>query len=276
MRRPLPLGAICFAEFEEGYPAFVELAASLDLSWIEFKFEPPARQGPGSADWGRIKTLLESRGIRAAVHLPFDGLNIADLDDARLDDSMAEQLEGLRFAAAIGADRVTAHSGFLPAERYSKEGWAESRRRCVASLGRMADEAAGLGITLCLENGNAYSRSRIKHALAPTHMRALREELGGRLGFTVDFGHGTYFSSDPSCLVVDLDPRLVLSSHLHDNSGRADEHRPLGTGVLRLESLIRSYLAGGWLFPLNLEHKSVADLKASVAHFDQILGRMET
>jgi sugar phosphate isomerase/epimerase len=274
MTRPLPLGAICFAEYEEGFADFVELAASRGLSWIEFKYEPPAREAPGSKDAARIAAALERHGIGASVHLPFDELNIADLDDALLEESVRLQLEGLRFAASIGARRATIHSGSLPAGSYTPEAFAESRRRCLSSIGRVLAAAEGSGIALCLENGNAYTRSALKHAVAPCHMRAIREKLGGRIGYTLDLGHGTYFSRDPSYLVEELGPELVLLSHLHDNSGTADEHRPLGKGVLELEKLVARYLAGGWKFPLSLEHKSVADLMASVDRFDEVLGRM--
>lgn len=274
MNRPLPLGAICFSEFEEGFLDFVDIAASRKLEWIEFKFEPPAREARASRDSARLKAALQEHGIRAAVHLPFDGLNIADLDDAAREASLALQLEGLRFAAAIGADRATAHSGSLPAQDYSKGAFAESKRRCLAALSTMADTAQESGISLCLENGNAYSRSELKHAVAPTHMLELRESLGGRIRFTVDFGHGTYFSRDPAYLIDELGPDLVLLSHLHDNAGREDSHSPLGTGVLDLESLIARYLAGGWRFPLNLEHKNVPDLMASVDRFDETLARL--
>lgn len=274
MIRPLPLGAICFAEFEAGFADFVELAASRGLSWVEFKYEPPAREAAGSKDAGRIAALLERRGIKAAVHLPFDDLNIADLDDAMRDASVEIHLEALRFAASIGATRATVHSGSLPSRDYSPEAFAESRRRCIASLRRILEVADESRIALCLENGNGFTRSALKHAVAPAHLRSIREELGGRIGFTIDFGHGTYFSRDPSYLVEELGPDLVLLSHLHDNSGRADEHRPLGTGVLRLERLISRYLAEGWKFPLNLEHKNVPDLMASIDRFDEALARL--
>ncbi len=274
MHRPLPLGAVCFSEYAEGYESFVELAASRELSWIEFKYEPPAREAAGSRDPGRVAAALARRGISASVHLPFDELNIADLDDGMLEDSLRLQLEGLRFAAAIGARRATIHSGSLPAKDYSPAAFAESKRRCLASLGRALELAESLGITLCLETGNGYTRSALKHAVAPCHMREIREKLGGRIGFTLDLGHGTYFSRDPSYLVEELGPELVLLAHLHDNSGRADEHRPLGTGVLRLDRLIAAYLAGGWSFPLSLEHKNVPDLMASVERFDAELARM--
>lgn len=274
MKRPLPLGAICFAEFEAGYADFVELAASRGLDWIEFKYEPPAREAPGSKDSARISAALGRYGIQAAVHLPFDELNIADLDDAAMEDSVRLQLEGLRFAASIGAKRATIHSGSLPSRDYSPEAFAESRRRCIASLGRALAAAEESGIALCLENGNGYTRSALKHAVAPCHMRFLREKLGGRINFTIDFGHGIYFARDPSFIVEELGPELVLLSHLHDNSGTADEHRPLGAGILELEKLIARHIAGNWKFPLNLEHKNVSDLMASVDRFDEALARM--
>ncbi len=274
MTRPLPLGAICFAEYEEGFDRFVELAASRDLSWIEFKYEPPAREAAGSKDPARIAAALARHGITPAVHLPFDELNIASLDDEELERSVELQIEGIRFAAAIGARRATVHSGSLPSAEYTPRAFAESRRRCVASLGRVLEAAEASGVALCLENGNGYTRSALKHAVAPCHMRAIRERLGGRINFTLDFGHGTYFARDAAYLIDELGPELVLLSHLHDNSGQADEHLPLGQGVLDLESLIRRYLAGGWKFPLSLEHKSVAHLMASVDRFDETLRRM--
>lgn len=275
MSRSVPLGAICFAEYEEGFLDFVELAASRGLVSVEFKYEEPARSAPGSRDPEKLSALMRRHGIAAAVHLPFDGLNIADLDDGMLELSRQRELEGIAFAASIGATRATIHSGSLRSVDYSPAAFAESRRRCLGSLALVLDAAEEAGVSLCLENGNGFGRASLMHAVSPGQMLAIREELGGRLGFTLDFGHATFFGRDPSYLVEELGSALVLLSHLHDNSGLADQHRPLGTGVLDLEKLLRRYIAGGWSFPLHIEHKRVGDLEASIERFDETLARLD-
>lgn len=274
MSRLLPLGAVCFAEFEGSYLDFLQIAAQHRLAWVEFKHEPPLSERVGSRDTGAITRLADKLDIRLAVHVRFEGLNIASLDSRLRQDSLEAAVQSLAFARAIGADRMTVHSGELPAAQYSPEALTESWRNSVESLLHLASLAEGTGITLCVENSNGFARSKMKHTVAPFQLKRMRRQLQQRVAYTIDVGHAMFLGTDPTCLVKELGADTVGLCHLHDNGGERDEHGALGTGVLQLEKILRCYLAEGWRFPLNIEVKNLPDLVESVDNLNAILSAL--
>ncbi|NOY09248.1 MAG: sugar phosphate isomerase/epimerase [Spirochaetes bacterium] len=271
----LKLGAICFAEYEGDYPGFLELAHKNGLCWIEYKYENPVSARENSTKTDKIKERAEEYGIGLSVHTRFSGFNIGSLDDAERDESIQVIEESLRFANEVGAKYATVHAGFLPVEKYSEENLNESFSRSINGIKRLLRISDRFGITLCIENGNGFTKSRIKHAVIPSSLKRIRKELGNRIFFTIDFGHGLFFGSDPSYLVNELGPENVKLSHLHDNMGFKDTHQPLGTGIIRVENLFTNYIEGKWEFPLSLEHKNTEDLLESIEYAKSIAGKME-
>ncbi len=270
----LKLGAICFAEYEGNYLDFLELAHANGLCWIEYKYENPVSAREDSAKTDLIKQRAKNYGIGLSVHTRFSGFNIGSLDDNERDESLQVIEESLRFANEIGAKYATVHAGFLPIEQYSEENLTESFNRSISGIKRLLRTSDKFGITLCIENGNGFTKNKIKHAVIPSSLKRIREALDNRIFFTIDFGHGLFFGTDPSYLVDELDPQNVKLSHLHDNMGIKDTHQPLGTGVIQLQKLFTKYMKGKWEFPLSLEHKSTEDLLESINYAKSLARRL--
>jgi len=57
------LGAVCYEEYPYGYLEFLDLAKSLNLSWVEFKFEKPLAFRSSSRQYAGIRRKAESYGI---------------------------------------------------------------------------------------------------------------------------------------------------------------------------------------------------------------------
>jgi len=263
---PLKLGAVCFAEYESDYPAFIELAHKTGLCWVEIKYEDPVSARKESVKTDKILEKAAEYGIGLSVHTRFGGFNMGSLDDTEREESIKAIEESLNFAGKIGAKYATVHAGYLPIEQYTEKNLNESFYRSINGIKQLLQISDKLGITLCIENGNGFTKNKIKHAVIPSALKRIREELGNRIFFTIDFGHGLFFGSDPSYLADELGPDNVKLSHLHDNMGFKDTHQPLGTGISNVEKLFAKYVEGEWKFPLSLEHKSTKDLLQSIEY----------
>jgi sugar phosphate isomerase/epimerase len=159
--------------------------------------------------------------------------------------------------------------------QYSAQNWIDSRNINIDSISSLFEYAGDLGITLCLENGNAFKKASLKHGVHPGDLKFVRENVGEKLMYTVDFGHALYLSNEPSFLVSELGYDLVKLSHLHSNSGLEDSHSPLGTGVLELDKLICKIIKEGWKFPISIEMKDEDDLKNSLQILRAVLNKVD-
>jgi sugar phosphate isomerase/epimerase len=268
------LGAVCYQEYEKGYLDFLELAGSLDLSWVEFKYEFPLYDHYNSNNFKEIRKRADLLDIDLSMHTAFDGLNIASIDDNERTNSLRQIKKSIEAASQMEIQYATLHPGFLLSVQYSVQNWIDSQNINIESISELVNYAGGLGITLCLENGNAFKRSSLKHGLHPGDLKFIRNNVGDKLKYTVDFGHALYLSKDPSFLVSELGADLVKLSHLHSNSGLVDSHCPLGTGVLELEKLIIRCIGEGWNFPVSVEMKSEINLVDSLKVLREVIEKI--
>jgi sugar phosphate isomerase/epimerase len=271
MNDTILLGAVCYQEYSKGYSDFLELAAELELSWVEFKFELPLCSHKNSKIYSVIRKRAEKFGIGLSMHTAFDGLNIASLDRDERIRSIETVKKSLEAASQMEISHATLHGGFLTSADYSAENWNDSKNNNIESIKHLVDYAGHLGLTLCLENGNTFKKSSLKHGVHPGDLKNIRDNVGDDLNFTIDFGHALYFGNDPSFLVSELGADLVKLSHLHSNCGLEDSHRPLGSGVLELGTLLKRSIKEKWSFPLSIEMKSEEDLRHSIGIVRQIL-----
>jgi len=212
------LGAVCYQEDAEGYLDFLELAAELDLNWVEFKYEFPLSVHSKSKKYTEIRKRADLLGIGLSMHTAFDGLNIASIDKKERESSIVKVRESIEAASEMEITHATLHAGHLLSVDYSAKNWADSKKYNIESISKLVAFAGELGIILCLENGNAYKRSSLKHGLHPGDLKDIRENVGKELKYTVDFGHALFLSSEPSFLVSELGTGNVKLSHLHSNT----------------------------------------------------------
>ena len=264
MNRPFVLGAVCYEEYPFGYLEFLDLADSLNLSWVEFKYEEPLSSRGSSRQYDRIRNKAESLGIGLSMHTSFVGLNIASLARDERNSSLHKVQNSITAAAEMGIGLATLHPGHLSQSDYSDQNWEESKLFNIESINTLLEFAQEKDVVLCLENGNAFKKSQVKHGLHPGSLKEIADSVEGELSYTVDFGHGLYLSQNPSYLVSELGVDKVKLTHLHSNSGLADTHSPLHTGTIALESILNRYLVEGWTMPLSIEMKNEQDLRDSV------------
>jgi sugar phosphate isomerase/epimerase len=269
------LGAVCYQEYQEGYLDFLELSAELKLGWVEFKYEPPLCVHSNSKKYKEIRKRADLLGIGLSMHTAFDGLNIASIDNCERTNSIERVKESITAASDMEITYATLHPGHLMSVNYSDDNWEDSKKFNIESIIELVSFADELGLILCLENGNAFKRSSLKHGVHPGDLKYIRENVGEKLKYTVDIGHALFLSRDPSFLVSELGLDNVKLSHLHSNSGRVDSHSPLNTGVLELDIVIKKYSKEKWTFPLSIEMKSEDNLRNSLKVVRKIISKIE-
>ena len=196
------MGAVCYQEYTKGYLDFIELAAILELSWVEFKYETPLSDHVNSKKFKEIRHRANLLGIGMSMHTAFAGLNIASIDSEERLSSIGRVKQSIEAASEMEITHATLHAGHLMSVQYSEENWKNSVNYNIESIKELVSFAGKLGLTLCLENGNAFKRASLKHGLFPGDLKYIRENVGDKLKFTVDFGHAIYLSRDPSFLEI--------------------------------------------------------------------------
>ena len=73
-------------------------------------------------------------------------------------------------------------------------------------------------------------------ALTPVFRRLARALEGARLGLLLDLGHLHVMSQNAAADIAAL-PLPVHEVHVSDNSGKTDEHMPLGKGNLPIDEI---------------------------------------
>ena len=180
-----------------------------------------------------------------------NGLTLDSLATDDADSALPCLVDALKRGASLGAKTaymVTPPSRVGDAEMY------------VRSMSRLGDEAARLGMKLCVEPspGNAlgdYNET----------MRLLDSASSDGLYALLDLGHLLLTGEDPAATVRMLGDRLGYV-HVDDNDGKSDVHYGLLEGVLSEQALF-SFLdaldASSYDGPLAIEIKS--DLPSPLA-----------
>jgi sugar phosphate isomerase/epimerase len=197
--------------------------------------EALVRHGYGAIDYsaaaGRIagdrdalsalRRLTQDAGlIPAGTHFRSFGFNFL-LPGERADAFRRDSVADVRAAAFLGVPAIAFHLGNDLAAKPSVtesqlvEANADALRPAV-----VVAEQEGVGVALenhCHGFGDRWE-----------HLRRVADMLDSpAVGFTLDTGHAVVAGQDPVALARAMDHRLLLT-HLHDNDGTADQHRPAG------------------------------------------------
>jgi sugar phosphate isomerase/epimerase len=179
------------------------------------------RLAADGAALGAVRRLARDLGlVPAATHFRSFGFALLLPGDRRAA-FRRESVEDVRAAAFLGARAIAFHLGndlaALPGvtERELAAANAEALRPAVEVAGQE-------GVYVALENHCHGYGDRWEH------LEAVADMLDSpAVGFTLDSGHAVVARQRPDDLALKMGARLVLT-HLHDNHGTADTHRPAG------------------------------------------------
>lgn len=144
----------------------------------------------------------------------------------------------VRIASELGSEAMSCWSGTAPAGTPPDALW----QRVVDGLGPVLDDAAELGVTVCVEPEPGMFLATLDDVLA------LRERLGRpeHLRVTLDLGHLVCNEPrTPAATVRDAGP-LLGNVQIDDMVRDVHEHLELGTGELDLDEVLGALLAIGY------------------------------
>jgi sugar phosphate isomerase/epimerase len=203
-----------------------------------------------------IRQHLADTGLRPhAVHAPTsegytDGVwgppySIAHGVEASRRRAVDETLMAIKAARGLGADLVVLHPGIPSAQE--PEPRDNRRDALIASVEELQHAAQPLGVRLAIE----VIPNRIGDA--DTLVRLLEDELEiDGLGICLDTGHARMLGDVSEA--VEAASGYLVTTHLHDNDGRRDDHRVPFDGAIDWPTVMMSFRKvgydGTWIFEL--------------------------
>lgn len=200
-----------------------------------------------------VREAIEQSGLKLwSVHGPWGGqsiaaarVDLADLNERSWQESIDDLMRALDWSAQVGARLVVVHPGGLSAA----EELAERTDRLTQSLDILSIESESRKIRIGLENmpRGVFPGSRMADLA-----RIVRNiNRPASLGLVLDTGHAR-ISGDIHDETVAAQG-LLISTHVHDNDGRSDSHRPPGEGVIPWPAWFAALDAIGYSGPIMLE-----------------------
>jgi len=225
------MGLSMTAYNEKGLHSFekwVEAARELGFDFIEILSEWPHYLSHDSLPL--FREVLDSYGMKVTVHAPFSDLNIASFNERIRKTSLEIIRETLELSAELEALVVTIHPGHCsPVSIKNRREYLEIHRESLRKIARWSEE---YGVKVGVEN---MPRFPILDAQNCDRLAGIIE--GIEIGITFDVGHLNTTTRNFDRF-LELFRDRIIHVHLHDNSGKADEHLPVGDGTVPWGKLI--------------------------------------
>lgn len=273
--------------FHAGALSEAHLAAikSHGFDFVEFFATPTHVDYASDAHTARVGQWLRDTGVLAhSVHAPItsalkhgawgDVWSNASTDAARRQTAVAESAKAMAFAAAVGAQFAVVHLGVpdgMPTPGPDNDPGALSR-----SLSAIAAAAGEHGVTLALEV--IPNRLSTPDALV-ARLEADPDETGlAGHGVCLDTGHAHMMGG-----VIDAVETLgghLVTTHLHDNTGRRDDHLVPFQGTIDWSMFVMAMekigYDGVWMFEIAAPEGSGPDgIAATLAKAAAARARLE-
>lgn len=178
-----------------------------------------------------LQAKIGSTGLETwSVHGPWgrqsicaEKVDLADTNPRLRQESLDDLSRASDWAAALGAKVLVVHPGGLS----DAAEFTDRYDNLCDSLARLAAAAWPMGLKIGVENmpKGVYPGSRMGDLA-----KIVREIDHPGLGLVLDTGHAR-ISADVVAETLAAEGRLI-STHVHDNEGRADSHKPPGEGSI--------------------------------------------
>ncbi|MDQ6832356.1 MAG: sugar phosphate isomerase/epimerase [Chloroflexota bacterium] len=218
----------------------IQWAAENGFDFIDLTLEYP-KTGADVVESAAIRAMLDETGVGVVGHtawyLPFAS-PVPRLREA----AVAEVESAFPHFMAAGAILVNVHPD--PGRRTVGIGVEQIREWNVVAFARLAASAQAHGLRLMIEN-------------IPEHFATVADlctllDAHLTIGFHLDIAHAQVRGNRTHEFLTAFTERLV-HIHLSDNSGRSDDHLPLGTGRLDWKRLVRALKRTGYDGTITLE-----------------------
>ncbi len=229
----------------------LEAVAKHGFSFLEIWGGMPWFDVYSSSMAAKLKAMVEDHGLRIhSVHAPCNGdWDISSEDEAVRERSVEEVILSVERCREMGGEFVVAHPGYkLDPKAHDAE--AEHARhidRSIEGFKAVMDAARDNGIRIAIENQFAeYVGGGEKHFLR------FLDTLDPRVvGICYDSSHANIMPG-----TQDMIRRLkypIIATHLSDNDGDYDMHRPPFTGSVDWEETLTLLIEKGYRGPWLIE-----------------------
>jgi len=215
------------------------------------------------ADVRRLSDALKKAGLSYTFHAPFMDLAPGGVD-SKIRRATQERLEHVLHLAALTRPKIVV---FHPEYEQWRHGeafdlWFQGSLEMWTPL---VKEAEKLGVTLALEN--VFEQG-------PESIKKLLEKINSPCcGFCFDTGHWLVFSKKEWKEWLEVLGSRLVEVHLHDNTGKEDQHLPPGDGQFDFIGFFR-HLRAQWFSPIyTLEVHQEEDMPRG---FERVTGYLES
>ncbi len=191
----------------------------------------------------RLQELMASYELRFSIHAPYADTNLAADDDLIREWILKRVRASIRFSSELEARCLVVHPGWTTAtDRFMKGRAWELNLRSLRWLLRYAEE---YGVDMLIEN---VPDSMPYLLVSAEDFELLYEELEQPMGMVLDVAHAN-LNGEIAEFVRRFRDR-IRHVHVSDNDGEADQHLPIGDGVIdweRVMALLRGSRFSGWV-----------------------------
>ena len=211
-----------------------------------FDYHDP-RAAVALAEW-LDDTRLGLNSVHAPTTVGFvqgrwgETLSIAAADEARRQHAVAETIAALRLASVVPFRSLVVHIGVPTVDPAGN-----SRAAAERSLAAIGEAAQAVGVTVAIELiPNPLS-------LAARLVQWLEDDLElPAMGVCLDVGHANL--TGDAMEAIETCSGHIVTTHLHDNRGKRDEHLVPGEGAIDWEGVLMAFqkvgYEGAWIFEL--------------------------
>ncbi len=194
---------------------------------LEIYFRADILDKTPSSQYEKISSLLVENGIRCTFHAPFMDLSPGGIDSKIREISLLRMKQVCNAASCFHPLSIVVHSGY-DKWRFSsvKEKWTE---KSVSAWKEILNALPYDDILLCLENVFEDHPSTIIDVCKGINSKNFK--------ICFDTGHFNLFSTISLTEWINLIAPYLGEIHLHDNSGKADEHNAIGNGTVNFVTL---------------------------------------
>ena len=187
-----------------------------------------------------------------------DNLSLAAHDESRRKSAVEETLATLEVAAVVPYSALVLHAGVPEPFGGAADNHLASM---VKSLEELSPAAERLGVRLAVE----VIPNRLSTASSLVHLVESDIEAAA-LGICMDVGHARLMGDVVEA--IETCSGHLITTHLHDNRGRSDDHLVPGKGVIDWDATVLAFQKigydGVWMFELMATSERKAILEQAV------------
>ncbi|MEW6666327.1 MAG: sugar phosphate isomerase/epimerase family protein [Thermodesulfobacteriota bacterium] len=226
----------------------VEEIAGLGFDYLELTMDPPhAHHGALREHKRELLKALDRLGLALVCHLP-TFVSTADLTESLREASIQETILSLRAASSLKPLKVVLHPSFI--QGLGAMMVDQARQHAMQALDRILTEADRLALPVCVENLFPRSLSLVE----PEDFDAVFKRFpAARLALDTGHAHIGHGGKERIAAFISRFSNRIGHVHASDNSGREDEHLPIGVGSVDFPRAVKALKGIGYDDTITLE-----------------------